>query len=229
VRRSAARAATRASCQREWRSVQPRVSAVGEWKKFMGISRLRGGTISTFAWGLRLKGVEKAPDLGEFIGGGASGGEGLENEVRGRAGEGLVEKFANDLALGGFGGAGGGEDVGAGGAVAGDEALVGHDLEELEGGSIGRQGALAGEMVVDLADGGGAEFPEDAEDGEFAVGGWRGRFGHGRTPFLKGYTKVFVASTKKFVDCGRCGVNRELSTNEQRGRKLATETGIGHK
>jgi hypothetical protein len=121
--------------------------------------------------------VEELADLGEFFGGGAFGGEGLENEVGGGAGEGAVDEVFDDLALGVMGGEGGGVDVGAVGFVALDEPFFHHDLEELEGGGVT---GFAGEVFVDLSDGGGAVVPEDAEEGEFAVGGsWWGRwFGH---------------------------------------------------
>lgn len=118
--------------------------------------------------------VEEAADFGKFVRGGAFGGEGLEDEGGGGAGEGAVEEVFEEVALGGGGGLGGGVDVGAGGFIARDEAFGGHDLEELEDGGVG---GFAVEVVVDGADGGGAGVPEDAEDGEFAVGGF-GEVGH---------------------------------------------------
>jgi len=65
-------------------------------------------------------------------------------------------------------------DVRLAGLFALDEALVGHDLEELEDRGVA-EGAAGAEVLMDVADGGGAAVPEDAEELEFAFGGaWEG-------------------------------------------------------
>ncbi len=125
--------------------------------------------------------VEELADLGEFFGGGAFGGEGLEDEVGGGAGEGAVDEVFDDLALGMMCGEGGGVDMGAVGFVALDEAFFHHDLEEFEGGGVT---GFSGEVFVDLSDGGRAMIPEDTEDGEFAVGGAGGWSGSRHERFL---------------------------------------------
>src|SRR4029077_16042498 len=75
------------------------------------------------------------------------------------------------------------------------QSLLDHDLQQLQYGGVAG-GVLMAELLVNVADGGGAAAPEDAEDAQRGVGGaGRLAFGHERG----GYTKGFVMSTKKFV------------------------------
>ena len=90
--------------------------------------------------------------------------------------------------------------MGAGGFIARDEALGGHDLQELQDGGVG---GFAVEVVVDGADGAGAVVPEDAEDGEFAVGGF-GEVRHGFT-------------------AGKCALRKELRARIYEGVRRINE------
>ena len=92
-------------------------------------------------------------------------------------------------------------DVRAIGLVAADEALLRHDLQQLERGRVGRR-PLAHQDVVHLADGAGAELPEHAQDRELGVGGAR----------CLGHMASWTKSTNIFVN-----VNEDL-------RRLPAET-----
>src|SRR6186713_1409241 len=77
-----------------------------------------------------------------------------------------------------------------------DEALGGHDLQELESARVADV-FLTGEHLVDLPNRGRSARPEDLEDREFRGSGVAfGVLLHG----AEATTKNFVLSTKVFVD-----------------------------
>jgi hypothetical protein len=98
--------------------------------------------------------------------------ERVHGELSGGAGEEALGDVADELILSLVLGNGGMVDVRLAGFFALDEAFVGHDLEELEDRGVA-EGAAGADLVVDVADGGGAAVPEDAEELEFAFGGAR--------------------------------------------------------
>lgn len=123
---------------------------------------------------------EEFADFGEFLRRDAAGVEGAHDEVHGGAAKAALDEIVEEVKLGLFLGLGGGVDLGALGVVFEEEAFVGHDLDHFEGGGVAGVGAVWEECVVDLSYGGGADVPEDAEDGEFDVGGdGGGGAGHG--------------------------------------------------
>jgi hypothetical protein len=92
--------------------------------------------------------------------------------------------------------------VGALGFVSADRPFCGHDLEKLQDAGVAESLFLA-EGVVNFADRGRAACPEDAQDFELGSGGFLWFLLHWRDHT----TKVFVVSTKIFVDRGELKLN----------------------
>jgi hypothetical protein len=134
--------------------------------------------------------VEEFADFGELFGGGFFGGESLEDEFLGGTAEGAFEQMGDEPLLDGLLGKRGLVDVGTFRFIALDETFFGHDLEHLEDGGVAGV-IMAREFRVDGADGGRAEAPKDAENGEFGIGrAWRRRFFHGELNMMRELLRI---------------------------------------
>src|ERR1043166_2740556 len=149
---------------------------------------------------LLLVALEKTTNGADLFGWGLLARECLHDELRHRAAEGAFEQIAHQATLRGA--------LRLPGAIAmllpevlsRRQPLLRHDLQQLERGGVGeRAPRFAGEVLVHLADGGGAACPEHAEDGQLGIG--RPGDGHGRHvredtyEDLRMSTKIFVAAS----------------------------------
>lgn len=119
-------------------------------------------------------GIQQAADFIDFLGGNLLSLEGVEDEL----GAGAIKKFvdhgAQNRFLDAVPGGCGEIDVGAAGLIALDEALLCHDLEQLEGGGVAGAPDLV-ECIADVANGRGTVTPEYMQNFELRVrwtGGW---------------------------------------------------------
>jgi hypothetical protein len=86
----------------------------------------------------------------------------VHGQLRGGSSEKSLRDVAKELVLSFVLRSGGVIDVGLAGFFAFDEAFVGHDLQELEDRGVA-DGPNFADLIVKVADGGGAELPESAE------------------------------------------------------------------
>jgi hypothetical protein len=121
---------------------------------------------------------ENGADFGEFIVAGGAHGKRVQGELRSGAGEEAVAEVFEESALHGILRERCAVHVRAVGFIAHDEALGGHDLEELEDGGVAGWPFFI-ESFVNVPHGGRFLLPEDLEEREF---GFRGA-GDGRTVF----------------------------------------------
>jgi hypothetical protein len=97
-------------------------------------------------------------------------GERVHGELCGGSGEEALRDIAKELVLRLVLRGSGVIDVRLAGFLALNETFVGHDLKKFKNGGVA-DGASATDLVMNLADGGGAALPENAEQLEFAFGG----------------------------------------------------------
>src|SRR4051812_36189879 len=121
---------------------------------------------------LRL--VNRVTDVAELLGRRALRRERLEHELHRRSAERPIHQIAYELTLRLLLAEPRAVDVRAVALVTLDEPLLDHDLQQLQRGRI-RALTVAGEHVMDLTDGAGSAFPENAEDGQLGVGRARDR------------------------------------------------------
>jgi len=142
--------------------------------------------------------VEEFADFGELGAGGFACGKRADEKRFSGAAEGAIEKVAGELALGPLARLCGFIDMGTLRFIAAHKTLIGHDLHEFESGAV-LGGAAAADDIVDAADGGGADAPEDGEDFEFGVGGPRKIVAHNSKELLvrSSYVKRKVFSRRK--------------------------------
>ena|SRR2546427_5813991 len=119
----------------------------------------------------------------------------MHHELAGGAFEYPLQHVSGKLALGLFGGQARFIDVRALGFVSANRSFCGHDLQKLQDAGVA-EGLLLAESVVNFANCRRAACPEDAQDFEFGSGGFLRYLLHEEDHT----TKVFVVSTKIFVD-----------------------------
>ena len=95
--------------------------------------------------------VEEPADLRDLLGGRGSAGERAEHEAFGRSSEDPVEQVTDHVALDIGLVAGRAEDLRSNRSVAFEQALLGHDLHELQDRRVADLLSL-GEFFIDLAD-----------------------------------------------------------------------------
>src|SRR5579872_2100897 len=115
-----------------------------------------------------LHAIEDVSDLAELVGRRALGGERLHDELPRRAAECAIEQVADELALRLVFAERRPIDVRPFALVAFDQALLGHDLQQLQRGGVGAVPA-ARELLVNLTNRARPAFPENPQDGELGV------------------------------------------------------------
>lgn len=113
---------------------------------------------------------DQVADFSEIIVAGGLHGKGMKGELRSGSGKESIAEIAQKAALHRVLREGSTVDVGAVRFVANDQALGGHDLEELEDRGVARHSLLI-EGVVDLPHGGRLLLPEDLEEFELGFSG----------------------------------------------------------
>jgi hypothetical protein len=138
--------------------------------------------------------VNQLAEFGKFVVGEFSGFDEMGGESAGGTVEDAVDELADHRAGGGGLRDGGGPLVSAAGALAPHEAFVEHDAEH-GGDGRGSDFAFTAKRVADIAQGGGAAVPEDAENFEFTIR-WvlAGTSGH-EDSFFAGMRAVWLTTT----------------------------------
>src|SRR5437867_3703669 len=106
-------------------------AAPSRWPERAVRSEMQGSFRISF-----LELIQQRADVAQLLSGGAAAGERLQHELRGRAAERAIHEVAEQLPLGALLAQPRHVDVGALRLVAHDKALVRHDLQQLEHGSV---------------------------------------------------------------------------------------------
>src|SRR5262249_36943219 len=147
-----------------WRSAHAVACAAG-WRSKVSIA------FSVITPGLPVVAgaVDGPANVPELFRGRALRRERLHHELARRSAERAIEQVAHQLPLRGLLAQPRAIDVRAVALVAVDQALLRHDLQQLQRGRV-RRGALLGQRLVHLSDGAGPALPEDAQDRQLGVG-----------------------------------------------------------
>src|SRR5215831_4311548 len=143
-----------------------------------------------------------------------------QDQTGGRSTKGPVQEIAHEPLFGLVLGQAGAVDMGALRLIPSDQALLRHDLEELQDRGVPDAPRL--ELLVDLAHGRGPPSPEDVQDLELGVGRPGGLFRHDVSIYEESSTKFFVYQEDTDRERHRARRSGAMGLRSNNIRKLAS-------